>query len=1252
MHRIISIPGDDSDKNVALIEQPSAPILFLTSAQTDIASLSSVINSDQGSALFDRIRALSINDLKHPAQIDHYLASTASKAEIVIIRLLGNKSYWSYGLEQFQIWQEQIKSRHLIVLSGTTDHELELNTISNIPLFVTKTLGKLLRIGGYKNILTFLNTINLILDNNFDPSISIPVDVVSDPYLWKWNSHPGEKIGVIFYLSTLQSGHTLVPDSIYNQLIASGLNPRIIFISSLTNQNVQDSILKLFLNESVSAVITATSFSSVKNINSYSSELIWDKLKVPVFQVLTSSNSTINWTEHSRGLDPIDLSLQIVLPEIDGRITTRIIAFREIIEKDNFLSTSIYKYEPDIQAIKWTCNHIKKWVDLQNLNNSDKKVCLIIANYPVKDGRIANGVGLNTPESVLNILKWLRTNNYCISNEQIPGNSRELIDELIKGRTNSLETQFNEPLDYITLEQYLDYYKTIPKNSRIKIEEKWNKPEYSCELEANGFPIHGISIENIAILIQPSRGYTYDNLTDIHSPYLPPTHRYIAQYLWIQKVFKSHAVMHIGKHGTVEWLPGKSVGLSRECFPTLTLPSLPHIYPFIVNDPGEGSQAKRRSHAVIIDHMIPPISRSGLYNEMLEIESLLDEYYESKLINPSRSKYLQSYIIKLITDESFTQLDSFKNSIINEKVSKDELISNIDSYLCEIKNNQIRSGLHIFGQDDSLNDSIETIKMIANAPSIDQPGLIRTYSQYLGFHFDPWAGPIDHSPSCDDSDIFFRLEGHKPRINSVIVDYLEKKCSNIVFILINTEFFNNISDNNTDTVITNFIDLNKKSHSSNIIKDLINNIIPSFFLSSKNEKKSLLEALNGVRIASGPSGSPTRGRIDVLPTGRNFYSIDLRSIPTQLAWDLGVKTANKIIELHELETGEYLRKMALSVWGTSTMRNGGEDIAQMLALMGVKPVWDYSSKAVIDLEIIPYSILQRPRVDVTLRISGFFRDAFPQLINLVNKAISLISRLDEDSFINPLSHTLKQGKSIGRIYGSAPETYGTGIQELINTGNWESNDDLASTFIDWSKWLYKDSKEPIEDKQGLLDALKSVQVVMHNQDNKEHDILDSDDYYQFHGGLASSIKSITGTSPKIYFGDNSRQQRPLIHGLQKEIDKVVRSRLLNPLWINGMRNHSYKGAFEMAASLDYLFAYDATTGSVPDWCYSGIFNKWLDDNHTREFLEEANPWALRDIAERLLEASNRGLWQNWTETKIDKIKSIIISSEGMIESKN
>ncbi|ABX08816.1 cobaltochelatase subunit CobN [Prochlorococcus marinus] len=1249
MHRIASIPGEETTEDITLVQQPEAPVLLLTSARTDISTLAAALDYKANAKWKNRIRALPLEYLNHQAKIDHYLTTTAESSRIILIRLLGGKGHWSYGLDQLKKWQEKNNSRKLIVISGTKEHELELNELSNIELDVTFKIGELFRLGGTENINTVLKILGLILNKKeIDPS-KIAFKKPADPTKWDWQDEQGPKVGIIYYLSTLQSGNQEIAVEINKSLRKNNLVPRVLWVTSLKKLRVQQEILKIFKQERVSCILTATAFASVKFSEVYEGKLIWDEINKPLLQLLTSTRSQEEWKSSHRGLSPLDFSLQIVLPELDGKINTRIVAFREFESVNKDLYSKIEKYKPYKSGISWLIKYIKSTIDLYYLNNNEKKIAIVLANYPIKDGRIANGVGLDTPLSLVKTMSWLKQNGYTLNENNIPKNSKELIKQILSKRTNSNESLQKAPLDYLSLEDYLGWWGTLTLYSRKKVIEKWGEPIASKDLEKNGFPIHGIKNGNVCILIQQSRGHDFDNINDIHSPDLPPSHNYLAQYLWISLRFNANCIIHFGKHGTLEWLPGKSIGLSDDCFPQIALPPLPNIYPFIVNDPGEGSQAKRRTQAIIIDHLTPPLGRAGLYGELSKIEALIDEYHEATMFSSDRVMDIKLKLKALIKDNNINYEGLCRLDKKIQEVTFEDSLSEVEAYLCELKEAQIRTGLHVFGQELNPYKVIELALSISLAPSFERLGLSQSLSDFLDLELDPWTDNESEILVQSDIDKLSFYYDKKLRIKGDGIAALNLISYNIIATIYQETYgLESILNENSpiNNLIRNFLD-EKSNHS--LILYVKDKVLKRIVDSPSKEKGSLLDALAGKRIEAGPSGAPTRGKPEVLPTGRNFFSVDLRSLPTESAWDLGKRSAQKILDLYLLEYGENLSHLALSIWGTSTMRNGGEEIGQIFALMGVKPIWDYVSRRVVDIEIIPCSVLGRPRVDVTVRISGLFRDAFPNLIDLITRATAIVGELDEPEEFNPLASSIRNGGAKDRVFGSAPETYGTGLQELINLGNWEEQEDLAKVYMDWSKWVYKDSETQVASKSSLIECLERVQVVLHSQDNREHDLLDSDDYYQFHGGLSSAVEKLSNKKPNLYFADNSKYSKPKVHTLNKEIDKVVRSRLLNPKWIKGMMNHGYKGAFEMSASLDYLFAYDATTKCVPNWCYKEIANRWLFDKSIEKFLIKENPWVLRDMSERLLEAVNRGLWNNINNTESNKLKGLITRSERLIE---
>ena len=1241
MHRILNIAGNEKNKD-DLIEQPIADFLFITSVKADLNLISSLLLEDEFASLKNNIRALEISSLNSSAQIDNYFLKTVNYAKVVVLRLFGDKGTWSYGIEQLLNWHAANNKRRLIILSGTVDQEESLCELSSIDKNTALNISKLLRSGGLDNYRKFLNSLNYLKEEEtLIPEEFLNITFYSDPYLYDWNIEKGEKIGIISYKSLFLANEIEVNEKLNLQLRKCGLSPKTVFISTLKDRNIQQKLIDIFKKEDIKLIITTTSFSSsqIKN-NSLieNSTNIFTSLKIPILQLLSSNRTKNSWLNSSIGMNSSDLLMQIIIPEFDGRITTCPCAFKEVISVKSSLYAEITSYKADRLGIKWIAKFATNYVKLQKLSNFDKRICLVISNYPVKNGRIGNGVGLNTPSSIINILNWLKEEGYDLGSIELPQDSSVLMSMLIKTRTNDIESQNNKPLDYLPLSKYLKYWKSLDIEPKNIIVNRWGQPSDAIDLEVEGFSINGLKFGKITLLIQPQRGYESDTDRDIHSPDLPPPHRYLAQYYWIEKVFKANAICHIGKHGTVEWLPGKSIGLSNKCFPNIICPAIPNIYPFIVNDPGEGSQAKRRTAATIIDHLTPPLDRSELYGKYSILENYLDEYFEAKLLNSNRIEIIEKSIYEIIKKD-FSEI-TLKN--------KNNQIEEIDSFLCQIKESQIRTGLHVFGNRQNYIDEINLFLCIARVPTSSRIGIVQYIAKNLKLDLNPWTNNYDQQLSKKDKKILLTFSKKNILNFRMSIEFLEQQAKYLIYLFFykNKVKLNNLDKYKNQKIIDYFF--NDEKHNDYFLL-LKGEILKPIINSSYKEKLSFINSLNGQYVKSGPSGAPTRGKTEALPTGKNFFSVDSRGLPTESAWIVGCKSASQILDLYKQDNGEDLKNIAISVWATSTMRNGGEDICQILYLLGVQPIWDGASRRVIDLEIIPLSILDRPRVDVTLRISGMFRDAFPQLVKLTSKAINLVSNLNENYEFNPLAGALKDGDPIKRIFGSAPGSYGAGLQELISNSNWENIDDFGESFLNWSKWIYQDNLEPLEDKKSLENALKNVQLVVHNQDNKEHDILDSDDYYQFQGGLSSAIKKISGKFPEIYHGDLSKFGLSKISKLKDEINKVVISRILNPKWINGMKDNGYKGAFEFSATLDYLYAFDATTEVVSDWCYEEVYKSWLCDKELKNFFLENNPWALRDISQRLLEIINRKMWKNCSSDVVENLKQIIINTDSIIE---
>jgi cobaltochelatase CobN len=1237
MHRLASIPQNSQGKsnqpdNVIFMEQQPAPIVIITAADTDIQTLAAAY-TDLGDR-FPEIRVVNILNLQQQIVIDTYADEILSQAKVIILRLIGGQSYWSYGLEVVKAVAMETGAS-LFVLPGDERPDPTLTSHSTVSMRSLNQVWQYFIEAGvenYENLLKYIAAEFL----SFHIEYQLPQAV---PRVGIFGDYQCGDVGIIFYRSHYLSGNTKAIACLCEALIAQNLQPLPIYISSLKEPDVQAELLHYF--KDIDLILNTTSFSLASLETDTPKVDLWQALNVPVFQVIFSGSGKETWEVSNQGLTPRDMAMNVALPEVDGRIITRAVSFKSGQSQNSALQTEIVVYEPEPSRINFVADLSQKWITLKRTPISERKIALILANYPNRDGRLANGVGLDTPASCVEILKALRDRGYTTGkiSEEIPESGEDLIKLLTTGVTNDPQPYTVRTVNQsLSLSDYQTHFQTLPAPVQSGINSRWG------EASESEFAISGVQFGNIFVGIQPARGYDLDPTLNYHAPDLEPTHNYVAFYYWLRTDFQ--AIAHIGKHGNLEWLPGKSIALSENCYPEAVFGAMPHLYPFIVNDPGEGSQAKRRSQAVIIDHLTPPMTRAELYGGLQKLECLIDEYYEAETLDPSRLGLIKERLLELIRQENLHQDLGISSDRLEDSLNS--ILTTTDGYLCELKEAQIRDGLHIFGKCPTGSQLRDLIIAIARNPTPNRMGLTRAIASDWDLDFDPLTANL--------GELIQNIQNHPKlkdcRIIGDAVEAIEVYASELVDKILNSTplSFGKSKPNQ------------KLNQELNWICD---RLLPSL-QNTTQELTNFLRGLNGEYIPSGASGAPTRGKPEVLPTGRNFYSVDIRAIPTETAWDIGRKAADCVIETYTQEHGEYPKTIGLSIWGTSTMRTGGDDLAEALALIGVRPVWDGGSRRVVDFEILPLSILDRPRVDVTLRISGFFRDAFPNLIELFDRAVNAVASLDESEDDNPLAAKVQKEisqwqesglsfedaseRSLYRIFGSKPSAYGAGLQGLIESQNWETEADLARAYINWSAYAYTRKSEGKSAPEAFKQRLESTQIVLQNQDNREHDLLDSDDYYQFQGGMTTAIKSLTGTTPSIYFGDNSQTEQPKVRKLKSEIARVYRSRVVNPKWIAGVMRHGYKGAFEMAATVDFLFAYDATTNCVEGFMYEGIAETYLFNPEVQAFMQKSNPWALRDMAERLLEANQRKLWQEVSAQTLEKLKALVNETEGLIES--
>lgn len=1289
MHLLAAQPGGFvDDEGIIDLNQTPADMIILSAADSSLAALSDAaclfadeqIEGEVGNK--PSVRLANWMQLLKPAAYDLYEHKVLEQSKVIVLSLLGGASYWQYGFERLQAWAQADSSRTLIIVPGDDTPDPELFSASSVTDSEAMRVWRYLREGGVDNSLQLLNCLTdqylqqqrLWHEPRPLPKCMIYLPAASNTAKntvqaatfpeWQQRQCDTDKpvALLLFYRSHLQSGNTQMFDQLIEQLESHGLAPLPIAIASLKDAESLALVNALLEQSSARLIINSTGFASntvaSPDLCSQPSEFYSPFIrKVPVLQLVLSSSTEEDWLTHSQGLRSRDIAMQVVLPEMDGRVHTRALSFKTEDHFDERSQVSVVRYQLHQERAGFVAQLALRFAQLANKPNAEKRIALILANYPTKDGRIGNGVGLDTPASAVNILKAFETAGYPL--QSIPENGDALIQELLGAVTNNPNTLQNLSCwQSMSLEDYQRCFTELPEVCQQAVIDQWGAPQQDIKYRDGRLMLSGIRLGETFIGIQPARGFNIDLVANYHDPDLIPPHNYLAFYFWLRECYQVDAVVHVGKHGNLEWLPGKGSALSEACWPDIALGPMPHFYPFIVNDPGEGAQAKRRTQAVIIDHLMPPMTRAETYGEMAVLEGLVDEYYQAMGMDDKRQQWLRDEILKQVKNthllEELGQTSDDEDAVLNE----------LDAYLCDIKEAQIRHGLHRLGELPETEKLADTLVALLRLPRGDDPdsqGILHNLVQDLNLrvdseYFDPleagsknWLGekPAQLAELTEDdwrseADTRERLELFAAQL---VTDYV-------------------LADTALDT-------LSNLPRTAKQLAYARTTIHKALLQSAKLEIESLIAGLGGEFVNPGPSGAPTRGRLDTLPTGRNFYSVDNRSIPSPAAWAIGERSAQALIERHLQEHGDYPRTLGLSVWGTATMRTGGDDIAQAFSLMGVRPIWAPGSNRVVDFEVLSSQLLGRPRVDVTLRVSGFFRDAFPNVMKLYDSAVQAIAALKEPGDSNTIAQNihkreqelLDQGISAEeaqrqasyRVFGSKPGAYGAGLQGLIDERCWEQKSDLAEAYLNWGGYAYcgdwggNQKGDGVAAPQAFQHQLSQLEAVVQNQDNREHDLLDSDDYYQFQGGMSNAVEVYRGEAPQVYHSDHSNPQKPKIRTLKEELNRVIRSRLLNPKWINAMQEHGYKGAFEMTASVDYLFAYDATTNLIADYQYEKVSDALVFDQQNREFLEQNNPHALEEMAERLLEATQRGLWQEPGEYS-ERLQDLLLELDEQQES--
>jgi cobaltochelatase CobN len=1122
--RTQAISLDEADAAVDLDQSP-AEIVILSFSDNDLGAVAAAWNDEMLPGL--GLRLASLAKLRHPYSVDTYVAKLAPKARFVLVRLLGGLDYWRYGIDE---WAAAARNHRFdfAALPGHAQEDARLDAASTLAPEDLRCLSAYFQHGGADNIRNMLAWIGDRLEAPRIPQRSwqlpapVPAAGLLDAACRQALPERGKAL-ILLYRAALLAGDVAPHLALAESLQQRGLTTTAVFATSLKDPAAADFIGALIDRERPDIILNTTSFSAHRDDGG----TILDRADAPVLQVILAGGSEEQWQASRRGLSAADLAMNIVLPEMDGRIITRAISCKAEAETNAGLEFTRVIHRPLASRIAFVADLATAWVDLRRKSPARRRIACILSDYPAKQGRTGYAVGLDTPASVAEIAKTFAESGYKIDH---PIAAERLIADL----------KAPDASQVFSFAAYEAALAALPPAFVKKIYATWGDPRLDQKAAQDGFHFAALRNGHMIVALQPDRGNTATRKSDYHDVDLPPCHAYVAFYLWLRKEVAIDAMIHCGTHGTLEWLPGKAIALDVDCAPEAVLGPVPVVYPFIVNNPGEAAQAKRRIAAVTIGHMTPPLTKAGSHGAALELEALFDEYAAAEALDPRRARILAKLILERAFDSGLAQ-----DSGIDAKLDPNEALNRLDAWLCDIKDMRIADGLHVFGRMPAAERRHDTLVLLHETQTHTRPN--------------------------DGDDIAARFDA----------------CA-------------------------------------------------------KAERQALLAALDGRFVAPGPAGAPSRGRLDVLPTGRNLYTIDPRGVPTRTAWDIGQRTAREVMARYAQDHGEWPRRIVIDLWGSAMMRTGGDDLAQAFALMGVRPVWDHGSSRINGFEILPSAKLEWPRVDVTLRISGLFRDVFPTQIALFDEAVAAVAALDEDEETNPLATEARQGRSTARIFGGAPGSYGIGLLREHYDGGAPSRVEMGEAYLAASAYAYGARDESRFAAADFRTRVATAQAFVHVQDMEEQDILQADAFAEHEGGFAAAAAGL-GSTPAVYHADSSRIGQTKVRSLTEEIARVIRGRAANPRWIAGQMRHGHRGAAEMAETIDNLFAYALLTDAVASHHFDLVYDATLGDPAVRDFLLAANPAAARAIAACLNEAAQRGHWHSRRNSTLAEINALLES---------
>ncbi|TGT42194.1 cobaltochelatase subunit CobN [Mesorhizobium sp. M8A.F.Ca.ET.165.01.1.1] len=1152
---------DDLAEPVDLRQTPG-DIVALSFTDSDLAGLAAAWKADADRLPSMRLAAL--RDLRHPMSVDLWIDSVARHAKVILVRILGGNDWWRYGCDQLAVIARERGIKLALLPGESHDEDLRLIEASTLPRAELDGLLGYFREGGPANMSALVRRLAGLAGQ--DTSVASPVSVPKAGYYQSGLGVAEEPdlsmvgapvVPILFYRSMLLAADVAPIDALAEALRSQGLAAVPVFVSSLKDPGSLAFVENAIASLKPAAIITATAFASGAEPGV---ETLFDRAGVPVFQVIIATTRRDVWENNQRGLAPADLAMHVVLPELDGRILAGAISFKGESDVDPALGHRALANRPEPDRVTQVAKRVAAFIRLRETSRAERKLAILIPDYPSAPGRTGYAVGLDVPSSVLAMLHDLSEQGYAV--EGIPQTPRALLDLLEHGN------------DRLGLDDYGAFSIELPTSAIAAVDAAWGRADQETGLreappsvlpdisptrgeivpasplspiskvkerapklpisplvgEMSGrteggaqapasanFPFRAATFGNITVALAPDRGRSADRRADYHDPTLPPRHALIAFGLWLRKSLGVHALIHVGAHGTLEWLPGKTVALSQNCFPEIVTGSLPVIYPFIVSNPGEAAQAKRRIAAVTLGHLPPPLAGAGLDEDQHKLERLVDEYAQADGLDRRRRDRLARLIV-----ETAQKTGLASEAGVAKTDAPDEALRRIDAWLCDLKDFAIKDGLHIYGR----------------APE-GEPDAMRRQS-------------------------------------------------------------------------------------------------------AEAEKSALFAALDGCHVKAGPAGAPARGRSDVLPTGRNLFTSDPRTMPTPTAYDLGKAAAEEVVRGYLQSHGDWPRSLVIDLWGSASLRTGGEEIAQGLALMGCRPQWDAATGRITGIEVLPPAMLGRPRVDVTWRISGLFRDMFPTQIALIDAAANAVSARDEDDSENPLAaKTRADGKISPRIFGTSPGTYGAGVEDLLSRGDWSAREEIGRAYLDATSHAYGGAGGEGVSAPGAFEGrIAEADLMVHTGDDPGRDILEGSADVAFIGGFSAALAAL-GRNADVIVLDTTDPQKPKPRSVGEAVSRVVRARAVNARFISGQMRHGPRGASEFAETVDRLVGFAETTHAISGALIEAVHDAYLGDPDVRAFILRENPAAAKVIAERFLSARRRGLWHPLRNSIDDDLAALI-----------